>query len=91
MKKLLLIFLIVFIFINGCNLKEPDLKKLMYNLPGLYRVSLKRKEQWGFRLAVRIRKDIDYRIMRETTIRFVRGLSAVNQAIIKKPNRFLKH
>ena len=70
--------------------KEPDLKKLIYNLPGLYRLSLKRKEDWGFRLAIRINKEMDYRIMRETTLRFMRGLSQVNQGIIKQPKRFLK-
>ena len=70
--------------------KEPDLKKLVYNLPGLYRLSLKRKEDWGFRFAVRIQKEMDYRIIRETTLRFMRGLTDLNQAIVKKPKRFLK-
>jgi len=70
--------------------KEPDLKKLIYNLPGFYRLSLKRKEEWGFRLAVRIQKEMDYRIIREVTLRIMRGLSDLNQAIIKKPKRFLR-
>ncbi|MHA2364880.1 MAG: hypothetical protein ACXAC7_13070 [Candidatus Hodarchaeales archaeon] len=71
--------------------KEPKLKALIYNMPGLFRISLKRKEDWGFRLAIRLQKEMNFRIAREITLRFMRGLSLTNQAIIKKPKRFLKN
>ena len=70
---------------------EPDLKKLMYNLSGLFRVSIKRKEDWTFRIALVINpKDKkQFAIARETALRFLRGLHNMNIAISKQPKRFI--
>ena len=70
---------------------EPDLKKLMYNLKGLFRVSVKRKEEWGFRLAfVLDTKDKQqFAIAREISLRMLRGIHEMNVAISKQPKRFI--
>lgn len=72
--------------------KEPDIKRFVYNLPGLFRLSVKRKEAWGYRLAMRIGKKEQKNqlpLAREITLRFMRGVALTNQAIQKTPKRFL--
>jgi hypothetical protein len=70
---------------------EPDLKKLLFNLNGLYRVSIKRKEDWGFRIALVIHtKDKkQFAIAREIALRILRGLNEINVAISKQPKRYI--
>ncbi|MFW9930484.1 MAG: hypothetical protein ACFFD1_13905, partial [Candidatus Thorarchaeota archaeon] len=70
--------------------KDGYLKKLIYNLPGLHRISVKRKEDYTFRLVVQITKDFDMKIVKHLTLRFLRSISTVNHAIVKQPKRFLK-
>lgn len=70
---------------------ETDLKKLIYNLNGLFRISIKRKEDWGFRIALVIdSKDRkQFAIAREIALRFLRGVHEMNVAISKQPKRFI--
>ena len=70
---------------------ETDLKKLVYNLDGLFRISIKRKEEWSFRVALVINsKDRkQFAIAREIALRFLRGLHEMNVAISKQPKRFI--
>ena len=70
---------------------EPDLKKLMYNLSGLFRISIKRKEEWGFRIALVIdpKDKKQFAIAREIALRMLRGLHEMNVAISKQPKRFI--
>lgn len=70
---------------------EPDLKKLLYNLKGLYRVSIKRKEDWGLRIALVIdpKDKKQFAIARESALRILRGLHDMNVAISQQPKRYI--
>lgn len=70
---------------------ESDLKKLLYNLNGLFRVSVKRKEEWGFRIALVIdpKDKKQFAIAREIALRMLRGLHEMNVAISKQPKRYI--
>ena len=70
---------------------QPDLKKYIYNLKGLYRISVKRKEEWCFRIALVIDKkdDKQFLIAREIALKMIKGLSDTNRAIIKQPKRLI--
>jgi len=70
---------------------EPDLKKFMYNLNGLFRVSIKRKEEWGLRVALVIdpKDKQQFAIAREIALRMLRGIHEINVAISKQPKRFI--
>ncbi len=70
---------------------ETHLQKYIYNLKGLYRISIKRKEEWGFRIAlVMDSKDkTQFYLAREITLKILRGLHEINVAISKQPKRYL--
>jgi hypothetical protein len=71
--------------------QNPELKKYIYNLKGLFRISVKRKTEWGFRLAIIIDKkdDKQFLLAREITLKMIKGLSDTNKAIIKQPKRLI--
>lgn len=69
---------------------NPLIKKLIYNLPGLHRLSVRRKEDYTFRLVVKITKDFDMKLIKLLVLNLCKALSDTNQAIIKNPKRLLK-
>ena len=71
--------------------QQPDIKKYIYNLNGIFRVSVKRKTEWGFRVALVIDKkdDKQFLLAREIALRMIKGISDTNKAIMKQPKRFL--
>ncbi|MHA1990054.1 MAG: hypothetical protein ACW981_03485 [Candidatus Hodarchaeales archaeon] len=70
--------------------KDNYVKKIVYNLPGLHRISVKRKEEYTFRLVIQITKEFDMKLVKHLTTRFLKSLNEANQAILKQPKRFLK-
>lgn len=70
--------------------KDPNIKKIIFNLPGLHRLSVKRKEDYTFRLVIQISKDFDMKLVKHLFTRFLSSLSDTNHAIVKQPKRFLK-
>lgn len=70
--------------------RDAVIKKIIYNLPGLHRISVKRKEDYSFRLVIQITKEFDMKLVKHLTTRFLKSLNEANQAILKQPKRFLK-
>lgn len=70
---------------------DPLIKKLIFNISGLHRISIKRKEDYSFRLVIQISKDFDMKLVKHLVTRNLKALSATNQTIIKNPKRFLKN
>lgn len=71
--------------------QQPDLKKYIYNLKGLFRVSIKSKVEWGFRIALIIdKKDKNQFVYaKKIALDFLKGLSDTGSAIQKKPKRLI--
>ncbi len=68
---------------------DPLIKKLIFNISGLHRISIKRKEDYTFRLVIKISKDFDVKLVKHLATRLLKALSETNQTIIKNPKRFL--
>ena len=68
---------------------DPLIRKLIYNLPGLHRLSVKSKEDYTLRVVCLLGKDSDLKMLKSLVLRYLRALSETNQVIIKQPKRFL--
>lgn len=69
---------------------DPLIKKLMYNLPGLHRVSIKRNEEFSVRIVVQITKKFDANLYKQLFLRLMKAVSDTNSKIKQEPKRLLK-
>ena len=69
---------------------DPLIKKLMYNLPGLHRVSVKRNEDYSVRIVVQITKSFDASLCKQLFLRLMKAVSDTNIKIKQEPKRLLK-